>query len=42
MVHTALIPALKRQRQTYLCVFEASLIYKVNSRTAGTAERYRV
>ena len=34
--HTSLIPALRRQRQTDLCEFEASLVHKVSSRTART------
>ena len=35
-----LIPALRRQRQTDLCEFKASLIYKARqlSRTAGTSQ----
>jgi hypothetical protein len=28
-----------RQRQVYLCEFEASLVYVVSSRTARTTER---
>ena len=32
--HTPLITALGRQRQTDLCKFETSLVYKANSRTA--------
>jgi hypothetical protein len=31
---THLIPALMRQRQADLCEFKASLIYRLNSRTA--------
>jgi hypothetical protein len=31
---TLLIPAFKRQRQVDLCEFEASLVYKMSSRTA--------
>ena len=31
-----LIPALGRERQVDLCEFEASLIYRVSSRTART------
>ena len=31
---TPLIPALKRQRQVNLLKFEASLVYRVSSRTA--------
>ena len=34
VVHTV-VPALKRQRQMDLCVFEASLIYRASSRIAG-------
>ena len=34
--HRSLVPALRRQRQTDLCEFEASLAYKVSSRTART------
>ena len=30
-----LIPALRRQRQVDFCEFEASLVYRVSSRTAG-------
>ena len=30
----ASIPVLGRQRQTYLCKFEVSLVYKASSRTA--------
>jgi hypothetical protein len=30
-----LIPALRRQRQAELYEFKASLMYRVNSRTAG-------
>ena len=35
VAHT-LIPALGRQRQADLCEFEASLVYRVSSRTART------
>jgi hypothetical protein len=35
---TPSIPALQRQRQVDLCEFEASLIYKESSRTAGAIE----
>ena len=31
----ALISALKRQRQTDLCEFKASLVYRVSSRVMG-------
>ena len=31
MVHTPLIPALRRQRQVNLCEFEVSLVYRVSS-----------
>ena len=34
---TPLIPALRRQRQADLCEFEASLVYRVSSRTASKA-----
>ena len=37
--HTPLIPALRRQRQANLCEFEASLVYKVSSRTARPIQR---
>ena len=37
-----LIPALGRQRQEDLCQFEANLVYKVSSRTAGATQRYPV
>jgi hypothetical protein len=30
-----IIPTLGRQRQAYVCQFEASLVYRVISRTAG-------
>ena len=33
-----LIPALRRQKQVYLCEFEASLVYK-SSRIARDAQR---
>ena len=36
---TPLIPALWRQRQVDLCEFEASLIYRVSSRTAKVTQR---
>ena len=32
-MHTALIPAFGRQKQVDLCVFKASLVYRVSSRT---------
>ena len=35
----SLIPALGRQRQVDLSEFEASLVYKVSSRTARATER---
>jgi hypothetical protein len=39
MVHT-LVPALKRQKkQDDLCEFEASLVYRVSSRTARVTQR---
>ena len=34
-----LIPALRRQRQVDLCEFEASLVYRVSSRTARATQR---
>ena len=34
-----LIPALGRQRQVDLCEFEASLVYRVSSRTARATQR---
>jgi hypothetical protein len=34
-----LIPELSGQRQAYLCEFEASLVYRVNSKTARTTQR---
>jgi hypothetical protein len=34
-----LIPALRRQRQARISEFEASLVYKVSSRTARAAEK---
>ena len=39
MWRTPLTPALGRQRQAYLYEFEASLVYKVSSRTARTTQR---
>jgi hypothetical protein len=33
------IPALRRQRQTDLCEFNASLVYRANSRAARATER---
>jgi hypothetical protein len=39
MVVHELIPALRRQRQVYLCEFKASLVYIVNSRTARATQR---
>ena len=36
--HTPLIPAFRRQRQ-WISVFEASLVYKVSSRTARAIQR---
>ena len=32
----SLIPSLKRQRYAYFCEFEASLVYKMSSRTVRT------
>ena len=37
--HTPLIPTLRRQRQADLCEFEASLVYRVSSRTLSAIER---
>ena len=37
--HTPLIPALGRPRQADLCEFEASLVYRVSSRTARDTQR---
>jgi hypothetical protein len=37
--HTSLIPALGRQRQAELCELEASLIYRVISKTARATQR---
>jgi hypothetical protein len=37
--HMPLIPALGRQRQADLCEFEASLVYRVSSRTARDIQR---
>jgi hypothetical protein len=34
-----LIPAVRRQRQVDVCEFEASLVYRVSSRTARATER---
>jgi hypothetical protein len=34
-----LIPALRRQMQADLCEFKASLVYRVNSRTARATQR---
>ena len=36
---TPLIPALGRQKQVDLCESEASLVYRVSSRTARAAQR---
>jgi hypothetical protein len=36
---TPLIPALGRQKQARISEFEASLVYRVNSRTARTIQR---
>jgi hypothetical protein len=35
----SLIPALRRERQADLCDFEASLVYRVNSRTSRGTQR---
>ena len=37
--YTPLIPALRRWRQADLCEFEASLVYRVRSRTARATEK---
>lgn len=37
-----LVPALRKQRQVDLCEFEASLVYKVSSRTAKATQRHPV
>jgi hypothetical protein len=37
--HTPLISALGRQRQVDLCEFKASLVYRMNSRTARATQR---
>jgi hypothetical protein len=37
--HIPLIPALRRQKQMDLCKFEASLVYRVSSRTARATQR---
>jgi hypothetical protein len=37
-----LIPALRRQRQADLCEFEASLVYRVSSRTSRAIQRNSV
>jgi hypothetical protein len=33
------LPALRRQRQADLCEFEASLVYRVSSRTGRATQR---
>jgi hypothetical protein len=38
VVARALIPALGRQKQVDLCKFETSLVFRVNSRTARSAQ----
>jgi hypothetical protein len=38
VAHT-LTPTLRMQRQLGLCEFEASLVYRVSSRTASTTQR---
>lgn len=38
-IHTLLILALRRHRQTDLSEFEASLVYRVSSRTARAIQR---
>lgn len=37
--HVLLIPALRRQKQVGLCVFETCLVYKASSRMARTTQR---
>ena len=37
--HTPLIPAPGRQRQVELCEFQASLVYRVGSKTARVTQR---
>jgi len=37
--HTAVIPALGRQRQAHLCEFKSTLLYRVSSRTARATQR---
>jgi hypothetical protein len=39
MVVRALTPALRMQRQVNLCELEASLVYRVSSRTARATQR---
>jgi hypothetical protein len=39
---TPLIPALGRQRQAWISEFEASLVYRVSSRTARATQRNSV
>ena len=34
-----MVPAPRRQRQTDLCEFEVSLVYKTSSRTAKATQR---
>ena len=40
MVAHVLIPALGRQRQASLCIFKASLVYKVSSSQGYTEKPY--
>ena len=37
-----MVPALRKPRQADLCEFEASLVYRVSSRTARTTQRNSV
>ena len=39
--HTLLIPALRRQTWEELCEFEANLVYRASSKTAGATQRNR-
>jgi hypothetical protein len=39
VAHTPLTSALGRQRQAYPCEFEASLVYRLSSRTARAIQR---
>ena len=37
--HSSLIPALRGQRQADICEFQASLVYKLSSRTTRATQR---